>query len=42
MPNVWIQALKKYNEGKKKYTVPKKGTAEYNKVKKIMEKMKKG
>ena len=42
MPNLWIQALKKYNEGKKKYIVPKKGTAEYTAVKKIMEKMKKG
>ena len=41
MPNVWIRALKKYNENKPKYTVPKKGTVEYAKVKKIMEKMKK-
>jgi hypothetical protein len=31
----WVEALKKYNEGKK-WSIPKKGTAEYDAVKKIM------
>lgn len=36
--NKWIEALKIYNKGRKWY-VPKKDTAEYKKVKKIMEKL---
>ena len=32
---VYIQALKKFNEGKK-YTIPKKGTDDYNSVMQIM------
>lgn len=31
----WIEALKEFNKGKK-YTIPKKGTAEYAAVKKLM------
>lgn len=31
----WVEALKKYNEGKK-WSVPKKGTAEYDAVRKLM------
>jgi hypothetical protein len=31
----WVEALKKYNEGKK-YSIPKKGTAEYDAVRKLM------
>jgi hypothetical protein len=31
----WVEALKKYNEGKK-WSIPKKGSAEYDAVKKIM------
>ena len=31
----WVDALKKYNEGKK-WSIPKKGSAEYDAVKKIM------
>tara|TARA_A100000171_G_scaffold17367_1_gene15836 strand:- start:761 stop:874 length:114 start_codon:yes stop_codon:yes gene_type:complete len=35
----WIEALKKYNKQKGgKYKIPKKGTAEYNEVKKLMNK----
>lgn len=38
--NHWIHALKVWNAKKGgKYVVPKKGTAEYNEVKKIQEKM---
>jgi len=32
----WIDALKKYNEGKK-YTIPRKGSAEYLEVRALME-----
>jgi hypothetical protein len=32
----WLEALKVYNKGKK-WTIPKKGTPEYNKVKMIMD-----
>ncbi|ARF12319.1 hypothetical protein Klosneuvirus_4_134 [Klosneuvirus KNV1] len=35
-PNKWITALKRFNKGKSTYTVPKKGSADYNAVKKIM------
>jgi hypothetical protein len=38
--NYWISALKKYNEDKPKYIVPKKGTPEYSEVKKIMNDLK--
>lgn len=34
----WIQALKIFNKGKKKWTIPKKGTEDYKKVKAIMAK----
>ena len=36
MPNSWINAIKEYNQDKK-YTVPKKGTPEYDTVKMIQE-----
>ena len=32
----WIEALKVWNDGRDKYTIPKKGTPEYDEVKKIM------
>ena len=35
MPNQWIQALKTFNEGKK-WSIPSKGTDNYNMVKNIM------
>ena len=35
----WLQALKQYNEGKGKYTIPKKDSDEYNQVRALMEKM---
>ena len=38
MGNAWIEALKEYNKGHQKWCVVKKGTPEYNEVKKIMEK----
>jgi len=37
--NSWIIALKKWNEGKDKFCIPKKGTKEYDEVKKIMSEM---
>ena len=37
MVNAWIEALKEYNKGHDKWCVVKKGTPEYNEVKKIME-----
>ena len=37
MGNAWIEALKEYNKGHDKWCVVKKGTPEYNEVKKIME-----
>ena len=40
MANAWIEALKEYNKGHDKWCVVKKGTPEYNEVKKIMERMK--
>jgi transposase len=36
----WLEALKVFNKGKK-WTIPKKGTPEYNKVKMIMDSGKK-
>ena len=33
----WMQALKIFNKGKK-WTIPKKGTADYKKIKAIMKK----
>jgi hypothetical protein len=32
----WLQALKQYNEGKGRYTIPKKDTDEYNQVRSLM------
>lgn len=32
----WVQALKKYNEGKSGYIIPKKGTQEYEAVRALM------
>ena len=40
IPNAWIEALKEYNKGSNSWCVVKKGTAEYDKVKKIMENIK--
>ena len=40
MANAWIEALKEYNKGHNKWCVVKKGTPEYNEVKKIMERKK--
>ena len=40
MGNAWIEALKEYNKGKTSWCVVKKGTPEYNEVKKIMERKK--
>ena len=37
MGNAWIEALKEYNKGHDKWCVVKKGTPEYNEVKRIME-----
>jgi hypothetical protein len=34
-PNKWIRALKKYNQGKPTYCVPKKGSSAYKEVRKI-------
>lgn len=35
MAKTWIEALKKFNEGKAQYTIPKRGTAEHAEVSKI-------
>lgn len=40
MGNNWIEALKEYNKGHNMWCVVKKGTPEYDEVKKIMEKKK--
>ena len=32
----WIEALKKYNQGKEEWCIPKKGSNEYNQVMNIM------
>lgn len=34
----WMQALKIWNKGKKKWTIPKKNSEEYKQIKKIMAK----
>tara|TARA_R110000868_G_scaffold151420_1_gene375929 strand:+ start:277 stop:792 length:516 start_codon:yes stop_codon:yes gene_type:complete len=39
MPNAYIQALKKFNEGKGMWCIPKKGTSDYNEVMKIKNKL---
>ena len=39
MGNKWIEALKIYNKDNKNWCVVKKGTAEYDKVKKLMDNM---
>jgi len=41
MPNAWMEALKEYNKGNNSWCIIKKGTIEYDKVKKIMENKKK-
>lgn len=33
----WLSALKEYNKGKERYIIPKKGTGEYDEVRKMME-----
>ncbi len=35
-PSKWINALKKYNEGKSGYIIPKKGSEEYEAVRALM------
>ena len=42
MPVSWIDALKKWNEGREKWSIPRKGTPEYDEVMKMMGKPKKG
>ena len=37
--NKWIEALKKWNEKNDKWCVPRKGTPEYQEVRKIMDEM---
>ena len=39
MGNKWIEALKLYNKDNKNWCVVKKGTKEYDKVKKMMDNM---
>ena len=39
MANKWITALKKWNEKNEKWCVPRKGTPEYEEVRKIMDEM---
>jgi hypothetical protein len=36
MPNTWINALQQWNEGKQKWSIPKKGSKGYNEVRKLM------
>lgn len=36
MPNLWIQSLKKFNEGKQMWCIPRKGTAMSDAVKNIL------
>jgi len=40
MVNLWIKALKEFNQNKGMWCMPKKGTSDYLKVKKIMDRMK--
>ena len=35
-PSAWLQALKAYNAGKSSWAMPRKGTAEYEEVRKLM------
>lgn len=35
-PSKWVSALKKYNEGRSGYIIPKKGTPEYDDVRALM------
>jgi len=35
----WLSALKEYNKDKERYIIPKKGTGEYDEVRKMMENM---
>lgn len=37
--NFWLVALKKFNEGREKYLIPKKGSPEYEEVKNIQTKI---
>jgi hypothetical protein len=39
--NEWVKSLVEYNKNKKNWSVPKRGTKEYQKVKKIYDKLKK-
>jgi predicted RNA methylase len=39
-PSVWILALKEFNKGKGEWCVPRKGSPEYDEIKKIMDKLK--
>lgn len=36
MPNLWIQSLRKFNEGKQMWCIPRKGTAMADAVKNIL------
>jgi len=36
MPNLWIQSLRKFNEGKQMWCIPRKGTAMSDAVKNIL------
>lgn len=38
MVNEWLKALKKWNQGKPKFSIPKKGSKEYLEVKRLMNK----
>lgn len=37
--NKWMKALKEFNKDKKTWTIPKKGSEDYKKVKKMSENM---
>jgi len=39
MINSWVVALKEFNKNKSIWCIPKKGTKEYNEVRKIMDNM---
>jgi hypothetical protein len=36
MPNNWVQALKVFNEGKSEWCIPRKGSKEYDDIKRFM------
>jgi translation initiation factor 2 gamma subunit (eIF-2gamma) len=36
MPNNWVQALKVFNEGKTEWCIPRKGSKEYDDIKRFM------